>query len=78
MAAPVHVICSYRVAKGNERKFTALLRRHWPLLRELKLATRTRPKHFRGHEDRDGRPIFFEILSGRRKTPTSWLRSIPT
>jgi hypothetical protein len=60
MATPVHVICSYRVAKGNERKFTALLKRHWPLLRELKLATRTRPQHFRGREERDGRPIFFE------------------
>jgi len=61
MAAPVHVICQYRVAKGSEREFTKLLERHWPLLRELKLVTRKRPRHYRGAEF-DGRPIFFEIF----------------
>jgi hypothetical protein len=61
MATPVHVICSYRVAKGNEREFTGLLKRHWPLLRELSLATETRPRHFRG-EEQEGGQIFFEIF----------------
>ena len=61
MAGPVFVICQYRVAKGNEKEFGKLLARHWPLLRELKLATRKRPRHFRG-EEQEGGPIFFEIF----------------
>ncbi|HTO54716.1 MAG TPA: hypothetical protein VMR50_15130 [Myxococcota bacterium] len=61
MAAPVYVICSYRVANGNESEFQKLLSRHWPLLRELGLATRKRPRHFRGEEQERG-PIFFEIF----------------
>ena len=61
MATPVLVVCTYRVAKGNEKEFTGLLRRHWPLLRELKLATRKRPRHYRGAEQ-EGQPIFFEIF----------------
>jgi hypothetical protein len=61
MATPVHVVCSYRVAKGNEAEFEKLLARHWPLLNELSLATDLRPQHFRGHEQ-DGKPIFFEIF----------------
>ena len=62
MPTPVYAICQYRVAKGNEKGFEELLARHWPLLRELELATRTKPRHFRGREDRDGRPLFFEIF----------------
>jgi hypothetical protein len=61
MATPVHVVCSYRVAKGNEPEFEKLLARHWPLLNELSLATDARPRHFRGREQ-DGKPIFFEIF----------------
>ena len=61
MATPVYVICQYRVAKGNEKEFQKLLERHWPLLRELKLATRTRPRHFLGQEQEGGQ-IFFEIF----------------
>ena len=61
MAKPVFAICSYRVARGSEGDFEKLLARHWPTLRELSLATETRPQHFRGHE-RDGKPIFFEIF----------------
>jgi hypothetical protein len=62
MAKPETVICIYRVAKGNEAAFTKLLERHWPTLRELGLATETRPTHYRGAEQDDGRPLFFEIF----------------
>ena len=31
------VICNYRVAAGNESKFEALLKNHWPTLRRLGL-----------------------------------------
>jgi hypothetical protein len=62
MPAPETVICIYRVAPGNESAFTTLLERHWPTLRALGLATETPPAHYRGAEQRDGRPLFFEIF----------------
>ena len=62
MATATKVICIYRVAKGNEAAFTKLLERHWPTLHELGLATDLRPAHYRGAEQSDGRPIFFEIF----------------
>jgi len=60
-SGPETVICIYRVAKGNEKEFTQLLERHWPALRELGLATETRPTHYRGAEQ-DGEPLFVEIF----------------
>ena len=61
------VICLYRVKKGNERKFTRLLEKHWPVLRSLGLVTRRKARHFRGAE-KDGEPLFvemFEWVSGQ-------------
>jgi hypothetical protein len=55
------VICLYRVKTGNERAFSRLLERHWPTLRELRLVTAKKPRHFRGAEH-DGAPLFVEIF----------------
>lgn len=33
------VICTYRVRKGEEQKFEALLKEHWPTLRKLNMVT---------------------------------------
>jgi len=62
MAGSETVVCIYRVARGNEAAFTRLLERHWPVLRELGLATAKPPAHYRGGEQGDGRPVFFEIF----------------
>jgi len=56
------VICHYRVAPGNEARFEALLADHWPTLRRLGLVTDTPPQHFRGQEQDNGQPIYFEIF----------------
>jgi len=56
------VICHYRVAAGNEAAFEALLRRHWPKLHELGLVTDARPQQFKGLEQDNGQPIYFEIF----------------
>ena len=61
MASPETVICLYRVQSGREAEFEAALKRHWPTLRGLGLATERAPQHFRGAE-RDGRPLFVEIF----------------
>ena len=59
---PSKVICHYRVAKGNESKFEELLRAHWPTLRRLGLVTETPSQHFKGAEQDNGQPIYFEIF----------------
>ena len=56
------VICNYRVAAGNEAQFEALLADHWPTLRRLGLVTDSPPQHYRGLEQDNGQPIYFEIF----------------
>jgi len=61
MAAPVTVICLYRVSPGQESRFIGLLERHWPALHSLDLVTDEPPRHYRGAEQ-DGAPVFVEIF----------------
>jgi hypothetical protein len=56
------VVCLYRVRRGHEDEFIELLKRHWPTLRALDLATDAQPQYLRGFEQ-DGEPIFVEIFS---------------
>lgn len=56
------VICHYRVAAGNETAFEGLLRRHWPKLHELGLVTDAPSKQFKGREQDNGQPIYYEIF----------------
>ncbi|HEV3167878.1 MAG TPA: hypothetical protein VGZ22_28005 [Isosphaeraceae bacterium] len=62
MSAHATVICTFRVKSGGEGEFIELLRRHWPKLHSLGLATADKPVHYQGHE-KSGGPIFFEIFS---------------
>lgn len=59
---PNTVICHYRVARGNEQKFETLLEKHWPTLRGLGLVTDQRSHCFKGVEQDNGEPIYFEIF----------------
>jgi hypothetical protein len=59
------VICHYRVTAGNEARFETLLTEHWPTLRRLGLVTDTPPQQFRGLEQDNGAPIYFEIFDWR-------------
>jgi hypothetical protein len=54
-------ICTYRVKPGKEDEFSALLRRHWPALRELGLAEDRPSLTFRG-TDESGGAVFTEVL----------------
>jgi hypothetical protein len=56
------VVCLYRVRRGREGEFIELLKRHWPTLRSLDLATDDPPQYLRGFEQ-DGEPMFVEIFS---------------
>ena len=59
---PNKVICQYRVAPGNEEKFETLLTDHWPTLHRLGLVTDDRSQHYKGAEQDDDKPIYFEIF----------------
>jgi hypothetical protein len=61
MSSPATVICIYRVRRGHEGEFMQLLRRHWPTLRSLGLASEKVPQHFQGAEQSGG-PLFVEIF----------------
>ena len=56
------VICHYRVAAGNEGKFEGLLKQHWPTLQRLGLVTDKPSQWFKGVEQDNGQPIYFEIF----------------
>ena len=49
----------------NEKKFEALLKDHWPTLHRLGLVTDDPPQHFKGAEQDNGKPIYFEIFDWR-------------
>lgn len=46
--SPVTVICRYVVKPGKQAEMEVLLRKHWPALREIGLATDTPAQVFRG------------------------------
>jgi len=56
------VICHYRVKSGNEAAFEKLLESHWPTLNDLGLVTEEPSKHYKGEEQDNGQPIYFEIF----------------
>lgn len=63
-AKPVSNLCIYRVKKGKEAAFTAILKRHWPALRKAGLAAADKPTAWRGH-GKDGKAVFFELFQWR-------------
>jgi hypothetical protein len=56
------VICNYRVAQGNETAFESLLHKHWPTLHRLGLVNEEPAEHYKGVEQDNGQPIYFEIF----------------
>ena len=59
---PSKVIYQYRVKTGSEEKFEKLLANHWQTLHRLGLVTDVPPQHFKGEEQDNGQPIYFEIF----------------
>jgi hypothetical protein len=59
---PEIVMCNYRVEPGNEAAFQAVLKTHWPTLRELELVTSRPPAFFLGEEQGIAGPVFVEIF----------------
>ncbi len=60
MARNDTVICHYRVKKGCEEAFEALLARHWATLDRIGLVVGEPSRIYRGEEE--GGPIYYEIF----------------
>jgi hypothetical protein len=60
----VPMLVMYRVKPGNEQAFEPLLRKHWPALRTVDLATPKPAKIYRGHSKRGHGPeaIYVELF----------------
>lgn len=56
------VICTYRVKEGSEATMLELIGRHWPTLRQARLATPERPVVFEGR-DESGKTFLVEVFS---------------
>ena len=59
------VICHYRVIRGKENDFEELLASHWPTLHQLGLVTDEPSQCFKGEEQDNGEPIYFEMFEWR-------------
>ena len=62
VSVPATVLATYRVRPEKEEEFLLLLRRHYPVLLDYGLVTRTPPLILRGTEG-DDRPIIYEIFT---------------
>ncbi|MCP5181750.1 MAG: hypothetical protein H6993_03510 [Pseudomonadales bacterium] len=56
------VLCQYRVKRGSEAAFEALLKRHWPTLYRLGMVTDSPSRQYRGREQDNGEPVYFELF----------------
>jgi hypothetical protein len=54
-------LCLYRVKRGSEAAFRALLAKHWPTLKRVGLGADTPSTIYQGSEDGGG-PLFVELL----------------
>lgn len=62
---PVLTHVTYRPKKGKEGELFALVKKHWPTLKEIGLATNEPAKVYRATDKRSGQVYFIEIFSWR-------------
>jgi hypothetical protein len=74
---PSVAICTYRIKLGKEDEFLALLRRHWPTLRDLGMATDSPSLVFRG-TDESGGAVITEILTWKDVDMPNHAHEVPS
>jgi len=62
---PVLTHVTYRPKKGKENELFTLVKKHWPVLKELDLVTSDPAKIYRATDKRSGQVYFIEIFSWR-------------
>jgi hypothetical protein len=73
---PSFAICTYRVTQGKEEKFIALLKRHWPTLRDSGFVENRPSQVFRGI-DESGGTFFVEILEWKDSDMPNHAHEVP-
>ncbi|HVE42070.1 MAG TPA: hypothetical protein VNM14_19400 [Planctomycetota bacterium] len=61
-SSPVTMLVSYYPKPGKEKALLALVRKHWPTLRRVKLASQMAPKIWRARDVRQKESYFVELF----------------
>ncbi len=74
---PVLTHVTYYPKKGKERELVELVKKHWPTLRKLGLATEEPPQIYEAHDKRSGNTYFIEIFAWRDEEASSVAHQTP-
>ncbi len=74
---PVLTHVTYLPKKGKEKELLALVKKHWPLLRQLGLATDEPAQLYQATDKRSGAVYFIEIFSWRDENSSSVAHQTP-
>lgn len=74
---PVLTHVTYRPKKGKEQELSALVKKHWPVLKELGLSTNEPAKVYRATDKRSGQVYFIEIFSWRDEQASTIAHQTP-
>lgn len=74
---PTMMQCVYRPKPGHEEALFALVKRHWPTLRDAGLTTDTPALLYRATEKRGGRTFFLEIFSWKDERSSGIAHQLP-
>lgn len=74
--SPSIAICTYRIKRGKEDEFLSFLQRHWPTLRDLRMAEDVPSLVFRG-SDESGEAVVTEILTWKDADMPNHAHEVP-
>ena len=74
---PVLTHVTYRPKKGKEEELFTLVKKHWPVLKELGLSTNEPAKVYRATDKRSGAVYFIEIFSWRDQAASAIAHQTP-
>ncbi len=73
---PIDTLCIYRIRKGKEKEFKAILRKHWPTLRKAELTTRRKPTIWRG-QSQNGKSVYIELFQWKNTEAVGAAHALP-
>ena len=74
---PVLTHVTYRPKKGKEEELFTLVKKHWPILKQLGLSTNESAQVYRATDKRSGQVYFIEIFSWRDADASSIAHQTP-
>jgi quinol monooxygenase YgiN len=74
---PVKMHVTYRPKKGKEEELFALVKKHWPALSKLGLATKDRATVYRATDKRSGQVYFIELFAWKDEKASTIAHQTP-